>query len=89
MDLGGWDQQALPELVLGAAQFLMRTHRIQSECPTFFLKGLTDGLRRRRHCRNAAIPDCQPQTKEHRQRQQLACQVISVPEIFHQVSSQT
>ena len=34
--LGGWDQQTLPELRIGVAQFLMRTHHIQSYCPLSF-----------------------------------------------------
>ena len=34
--LGDWDQQTLPELRIGVAQFLMRTHHIQSYCPLSF-----------------------------------------------------
>jgi len=79
VDLWGWDQQALPERGTGVAQFPMRAHHIQSYCPAFFLKELTNKVSRM-HCRKkAAIPHCQSRAKERRQRQQLSCQVISVP----------
>ena len=77
MDLWGWDQQALPECGTGVAQFPMRAHHIQSYCPAFFLKELTNKVSRM-HCRKAAIPHCQSRPEEHRQRRQLACQVICV-----------
>lgn len=78
MDAGGWDQQTLPELGIGVAQFPMRAHHVQAYCPAFLLKELTKKLSRM-HCRKAAIPHCRSRTVERRQRQQLACQVISVP----------
>ena len=43
----------------------------------FFRKEVTNHLHRTR-CGLAAIPHCQSRPEEHRQRRQLACQVICV-----------